>query len=309
MSRHTSDRPVVRSLDRDHVEKGVAFFQVTFTNSNLSSFSRITFPSLTISFCYVDVPSQEALDFGISLSEGHLDGRRLLIKSGSDFRGRPSIDPLSSSLALSTTSGTIPHHQDPSSSKEEDDDTEISNPRGGKTGLTKTAQKILRSQKHPAGPTLFVGNLSFESTEEGLREMIERSTKLREERDEVWKRTNKEKKRKEKREEKKKKNLEEKLKRKAEKKDVDEKKKDEDEDDDDEEEDDESSDESSSSDSDSDSDDDDDDDEQEDGNEDEKMKSGEKKDPKKTKKPAPLRGAGIRKIRMGTFEDTGKCKG
>lgn len=38
---------------------------------------------------------------------------------------------------------------------------------------TKTAQKILRAQKQPAGPTLFIGNLGFEATEDAIRDMLE----------------------------------------------------------------------------------------------------------------------------------------
>lgn len=44
---------------------------------------------------------------------------------------------------------------------------------GPSTGLTKTAQKILSSQKQPAGPCLFLGNLGFEATEGRIREMFE----------------------------------------------------------------------------------------------------------------------------------------
>ena len=41
------------------------------------------------------------------------------------------------------------------------------------TGHTKTAQKILRMQKQPPGPTLFFGNLGFETTQESIRELLE----------------------------------------------------------------------------------------------------------------------------------------
>jgi RNA recognition motif-containing protein len=43
----------------------------------------------------------------------------------------------------------------------------------GGTGLSKTAQKILRIQKQPAAPTLFLGNLGFETTEKSIRELFE----------------------------------------------------------------------------------------------------------------------------------------
>lgn len=123
-------------------------------------------------FAYVDVPSVEMMEAGVALSEGHLNGRKLLIKSGTDFSGRPRIDAAAKALASGEQV------------KDADEDAEGSTligPDGkrGKTGLTKTAQKILRAQKHPAGPTLFVGNLSFNATEDGLREMIERAAQAR----------------------------------------------------------------------------------------------------------------------------------
>jgi hypothetical protein len=43
---------------------------------------------------------------------------------------------------------------------------------GSKTH-SKTAQKILRVQKQPPAPTLFVGNLGFETTEDAIRELFE----------------------------------------------------------------------------------------------------------------------------------------
>ena len=45
--------------------------------------------------------------------------------------------------------------------------------RGNLTGHSKTAQKILASQKQPAGPTLFLGNLGFETTQQSIRAMLE----------------------------------------------------------------------------------------------------------------------------------------
>lgn len=44
---------------------------------------------------------------------------------------------------------------------------------GGGKGLSKTAQKILRAQKQPPAPTLFLGNLGFETTEGSIRELFE----------------------------------------------------------------------------------------------------------------------------------------
>lgn len=40
-------------------------------------------------------------------------------------------------------------------------------------GLSKTAQKILNGQKQPPGPTLFFGNLGFQTTEASIKELLE----------------------------------------------------------------------------------------------------------------------------------------
>jgi hypothetical protein len=118
-----------------------------------------------ISYAYVDVPNAAGVTAGVALSESHLDGRRLLIKAGSDYEGRPALD--ATALALAQTASATP--------------VDGAVPKQGRTGLTKTAQKILRAQKNPPAPTLFVGNLSFSTTEAGLRELIERSARTREE--------------------------------------------------------------------------------------------------------------------------------
>ncbi|KAL4241891.1 hypothetical protein ABKN59_000599 [Abortiporus biennis] len=101
-------------------------------------------------FAYVDFATPEAKAEAIAMSENMLDGRRLLIKDGSDFTGRPST----------------------STTKPED---EVGEGKSKPTGMSKTAQKILRVQKQPAGPTLFFGNLGFETTVETLRGLLERN--------------------------------------------------------------------------------------------------------------------------------------
>ncbi|OCH90967.1 hypothetical protein OBBRIDRAFT_559083 [Obba rivulosa] len=100
-------------------------------------------------FAYVDFATPDAKTVAITLSENPLDGRRLLIKDGDDFAGRPS--PSTPSAAEGSA--------DAGTSK--------------LTGHTKTAQKILRNQKQPAGPTLFLGNLGFETTEQSIRQMLD----------------------------------------------------------------------------------------------------------------------------------------
>lgn len=199
-------------------------------------------------FAYVDVPSEEEVKQGIALSEVNLDGRRLLIKSGSDFGGRPTIDAAARALAegsMATNAVEEPDNGDGSFIGKK-----------GKTGLTKSAQKILRAQKHPPGPTLFIGNLSFNATEEGVRDMIERSAASRFEH-EAARASNV----------------------------LTDKKKDEKK----------NTAEETEEDADVDS---------------SKMElTRENKKDSMTLKPEVLRGTGIRKIRMGEFQDTGKCKG
>lgn len=104
-------------------------------------------------FAYVDLPTQDQVDQCIALSESELRGRNLLIKGGTDFRGRPGLDPKAAEL------GTDANH--------------------GRTGLSKTAQRILRSQKNPPAPTLFIGNLSFETKESDIYDLLEGSAQKR----------------------------------------------------------------------------------------------------------------------------------
>lgn len=244
-------------------------------------------PTRLNSFAYVDLPSSEAVTRAVSLSESHLDGRRLLIKPGNDFAGRPALPDIS--LPGTGAKG----------------DDEVAMPgKQGKTGLTKTAQRILRAQKNPAAPTLFMGNLSFETTEDNIKEMLERAARARE----AWKKGGADGSDDEDSDDGNRRGKKGKGKGKARSSDSakpeDGAKEDEDS--------------GSGSDSESDSGDESEsesDEQSEDENEDGEKKSkkmaakakGERK-PKKEASDGP-RGAGIRKIRMGTFEDTGKCKG
>ncbi|THH19766.1 hypothetical protein EW146_g1472, partial [Bondarzewia mesenterica] len=97
-------------------------------------------------FAYVDFATPDAKITAIALSENPLEGRRLLIKDGGDFTGRPA--------PVATTANTT----DASSTK---------------PGLTKTAQKILSAQKQPPAPTLFLGNLGFETTDDSIRGLLD----------------------------------------------------------------------------------------------------------------------------------------
>ncbi|KII95284.1 hypothetical protein PLICRDRAFT_149892 [Plicaturopsis crispa FD-325 SS-3] len=96
-------------------------------------------------FAYVDFATPEAKIIAITMSEKPLNGRRLLIKDGDDYTGRPALAGAEEGADASKNL----------------------------TGLSKTAQKILRAQKQPPAPTLFLGNLGFETTEQSIRELLE----------------------------------------------------------------------------------------------------------------------------------------
>ncbi|KAF9450940.1 hypothetical protein P691DRAFT_757727 [Macrolepiota fuliginosa MF-IS2] len=96
-------------------------------------------------FAYVDFETPEAKQAAIALSEQPLVGRKLLIKDGDDFAGRPNQPAVETTVTVN----------------------------GVKKSLSKTAQKILRNQKQPPAPTLFFGNLSFDTTEDSIRELLE----------------------------------------------------------------------------------------------------------------------------------------
>ncbi|KAK4704659.1 hypothetical protein P7C70_g1554, partial [Phenoliferia sp. Uapishka_3] len=208
-------------------------------------------------FAYIDFQTPTDVEIAVGLSEQHLDGRKLLIKSSSDFSGRPTVTlPTLDASALEP--GATP---------------------GGPQTLNKTARRILDKQKNAAGPTLFMGNLGFETTVDEIREMFDAHQKAAE----AWAP--------------KAKGGEEGAKVEASGEDG-ETEKDEDRDDDDED----SENESGSEDAESaaaDSGD-------ESGIKAGKVRSKVNKGPKDLSK---AKDAGIRKIRLGTFEDTGKCKG
>ncbi|EIW70118.1 hypothetical protein TREMEDRAFT_68494 [Tremella mesenterica DSM 1558] len=83
-------------------------------------------------FAYVDFVSPESQALAVSLTERLVEGRKVLIKLGDDFKADPN--------ARTPKPLVIP-------------------------GLGK--------QTNPESATLFVGNLPFDATEEGLRDMIE----------------------------------------------------------------------------------------------------------------------------------------
>jgi hypothetical protein len=71
--------------------------------------------------------------------------------TGNDFKGRPALEVPEGATETKPAAGT----------------------KTSSTGLTKTAQKILRMQKQAPAPTLFLGNLGFDTTERSIRELFE----------------------------------------------------------------------------------------------------------------------------------------
>ncbi|ORY31218.1 hypothetical protein BCR39DRAFT_526969 [Naematelia encephala] len=88
-------------------------------------------------FAYVDFATEELQKLAVGLSEGMLEGRRVLIKLGDDHQPKP--------------------------------DARTPKP----VGIKAEDRGIVKKQIHPESATLFVGNLPFDATEEGLRDLIE----------------------------------------------------------------------------------------------------------------------------------------
>ncbi|GAA5844170.1 hypothetical protein JCM11251_002457 [Rhodosporidiobolus azoricus] len=243
-------------------------------------------------FAYLDFPSETDVTIAVGLSEQHLDGRKLLIKSSSDYTGRPAP---SSSTSSSSAAPAAAIHADESTLPPLDpsalDPSAPPAAPGAPQTLNRTARKILDKQKNPPGPTLFIGNLGFETKVEDIRDMFDRNQKRAAE----WAPKEKGKK------------GEKSGKKPGDKGKGKEKKEGDDEEDGDEEKADTDRDEDES-----DSDDDEEEGEKENGADGE---DGEKRREKKDKgKKGPIdlaqaKDAGIRKVRLGTFEDSGKCKG
>ncbi|KAI0268214.1 hypothetical protein BC834DRAFT_923290 [Gloeopeniophorella convolvens] len=95
-------------------------------------------------FAYVDFATPDAKTIAIAMSEKHLEGRRLLIKDGGDFKGRPEKPDAPADSAVSPA-----------------------------LRMSKTAKKILAAQTKPPAPTLFFGNLGFETTEESIKGLLQ----------------------------------------------------------------------------------------------------------------------------------------
>jgi RNA recognition motif-containing protein len=113
-------------------------------------------------FAYVDFSSKDAKVIAITMSEGHLEGRKLLIKDGQSR-------PLSLHVPTSFTHVFIVTGDDFAGRPAEH--ASADRPEG--TTNTKFAKRVLGTQKQPPAPTLFLGNLSFETTEASIRQMFD----------------------------------------------------------------------------------------------------------------------------------------
>lgn len=102
----------------------------------------------------MDFSTEEAQQAAISSSEGHLDGRKLLIKSSSDYSGRPQTK---GDASVATDIAAILHEAPAQSSSSKDAQSSTTQT------LSKKMKKIASAQKNPPGPTLFIGNLGFET--------------------------------------------------------------------------------------------------------------------------------------------------
>ncbi|KAL5488255.1 NOP13 [Sanghuangporus weigelae] len=122
-------------------------------------------------FAYVDFSTPDAKTLAISLSEKNLDGRRLLIKDGDDFSGRPTTS--SSPTAELGSEDTSQQHDTTTANPSVPSSDSVTKQSGFSLGPTKTAKKILKAQKQPPCPCLFLGNLGYEATDEKIRQMFE----------------------------------------------------------------------------------------------------------------------------------------
>jgi hypothetical protein len=120
----------------------------------------------------VDFATPEAKNAAILMSESHLEGRRLLIKDGACvhlFLFLFSCVFMNSNPVHCTALGGNFDGRPVKPGVSLD-----SLPVGARgRGHSKFAQKILSAQKQPPAPTLFFGNLGFETAVESIRGLLE----------------------------------------------------------------------------------------------------------------------------------------
>lgn len=103
---------------------------------------------------HVDFDNETITKAAVALSETNLDGRRLLIKKNEDFTGRPNVtSSIKAVLSVPDPAVDAATREQPSS---------LSNSQT-QASMSKSAKKIAERQKNQPGPTLFLGNLSFET--------------------------------------------------------------------------------------------------------------------------------------------------
>lgn len=123
----------------------------------------------------MDFATPEAKNAAILMSESHLEGRRLLIKDGACVHLLVLILLLLRIYELHSN----PVHCTATGDNFEGRPAKPGVPLnslpvgGGGRGHSKFAQKILSAQKQPPAPTLFFGNLGFETTVESIRGLLE----------------------------------------------------------------------------------------------------------------------------------------
>jgi RNA recognition motif-containing protein len=108
----------------------------------------LTASSLCYRFAFIDFATEEAVAAAVAKSEGDLNGRALLIKDSKNYEktGRPKRDPVEGEAVAD----------------------------GGKAG-----DRIAKKQKNPPSPTVFVGNLSFNTTREAIQQQFEPCGRIR----------------------------------------------------------------------------------------------------------------------------------
>ncbi|KAG2171278.1 hypothetical protein INT43_002900 [Umbelopsis isabellina] len=100
-------------------------------------------------FAFIDFANQEAVTAALAKSESDLNGRAILIKDSKNYEktGRPKREAV------------------------DEDGTVVA---GGKAG-----DKMIKKQKNPPSPSVFVGNLSFSATREAIKEQFEPCGRIR----------------------------------------------------------------------------------------------------------------------------------
>ena len=110
----------------------------------------------------MDFATPEAKNAAILKTESPLEGRRLLIKDGARVLFFPRIVRL---LNNSTGGNFEGRPVKPGVS--------LDDPGARGKGQSKFAQKVLSAQKQPPAPTLFIGNLGFETTTESIKGLLD----------------------------------------------------------------------------------------------------------------------------------------